>query len=344
MKPIKIPPDGLIVGDALRTLRRLPDGIAQVVITSPPYFHQRDYGVRGQLGLESSVKKYLRALVAVFAECHRVLRRDGLLWVNLGDKMMGGRSGGIGKSSLLGSTRTHQAAREAYRAAGGATHERQSGLKRKDLMGLPWALAFALRDWGWYLRMDNVWEKPCPVPESVRDRCTRSHEYLFQLSKSRRYYYDWRAIAERASPNTHPRGRGIGPKQDAASDGARANRSFLTAIHGKVEVRNKRSVWRVAPEPRDTPHSATFPGELVRPMVRASTRPGDLVLDPFAGLCTTGRVAIEEGRRPLMIELNPKYAEIGRADMLAAKERVGEATPDDFTGEELQLGLFAGGP
>ena len=268
----------ILTGDAVERLRELPDGIAQTCITSPPYFGLRDYGVEGQIGLEETPQEYVERLVTVFREVRRVLRDDGTLWLNLGDSYasQGGAHGGRNDNQRgVGARRVH--------AAGGgdqAARTPPDGLKPKDLVGIPWRVAFALQADGWYLRSDIVWAKPNPMPESVRDRPTRAHEYVFLLSKNERYFYDHEAIKEPAVSN-HPSSK-----------------------------RNRRSVWHIPVRPFKGAHFAVFPEALVEPMVLAGSRPGDLVLDPFAGSGTTGVVARRHGRRFLGIELNPEYVEL----------------------------------
>lgn len=254
----------LVRGDSAAVLESLPEGFVQTVVTSPPYWSLRDYGIDGQIGLERSVDAYVKRLQRTFDQVHRVLRDDGTLWLNIGDSYT---SGG----------RTWRAAdRKNPARAMEVRPPTPEGLKPKDLIGVPWRLAFALQSAGWYLRADIVWHKPNCQPESVRDRPTRAHEYLFMFSKSERYYYDVETLK--------------GPND-----------------------RRLRSVWDVNTEPYQEAHFATFPPELVRPCVVNGSRRGDLVLDPFIGSGTTALVAAQEGRRFLGIELNPSYLEIAVA-------------------------------
>ncbi len=271
----------LLVGDVREQLAELADGSAQTVVTSPPYWGLRDYGADGQIGLEPTPEEYVAALVDVFDAVARVLRPDGTLWLNLGDTYIGGRNGGIGSSSIT-SQRNQKAARAAWLATPGRAHRSAPGLKPKDLVGIPWRVAFALQAAGWYLRSDIIWAKPSPMPESVRDRPTRAHEYLFLLTQSPRYYFDAAAIAE---PSSWDRGSG---------------------------TRNKRSVWRVPQTPFAGAHFATFPPSLVEPCILAGAPPDGVVLDPFAGSGTALRVALELGRRAVGIEINPEYAAMAR--------------------------------
>lgn len=273
----------LLVGDARERLSELPDGIVQACITSPPYFGLRDYGVDGQIGLEETPQEYVERLVDVFREVKRVLAGDGTLWLNLGDSY----AGSWGASALW-------------------------GVKPKDLLGIPWRVAFALQADGWCLRSDCIWSKPNPMPESVRDRPTRAHEYVFLLSKSGRYYYDHEAIKEPAVSD-HPSGNGFKRPQSLSrqnKDGTPKGKDEQWAdVGGK---RNRRSVWHIPVRPFKGAHFAVFPEALVEPMVLAGSRPGDLVLDPFTGSGTTAVVALRHGRRFLGIELNPEYADMAR--------------------------------
>ncbi len=298
------------VGDCLDALRAMPDQSFHCCITSPPYFGLRDYGVDGQIGLEQTPAEFVSRLVEVFREVRRVLRDDGTLWLNLGDSYAndgkwGGSSGGKHASALHGNTSI------------GRTKVR-TGLKPKDLIGIPWRLAFALQDDGWYLRQDIIWHKPNPMPESVRDRCTKAHEYVFMLSKSPRYYYDHEAVKEDAVSD-HPSGNGF--KRDAREsyknlDGtARGDDEQWTGVGGK---RNRRSVWTVPTAGFKGAHFATFPPDLIRPCVLAGAPRGGLVLDPFGGAGTTALVAMQEGRRSVLLELNPEYASIARHRLASA--------------------------
>lgn len=258
----------ILVGDSREVLRSLPDASVQCCVTSPPYFGLRDYGVDGQIGAERALDDYLRHLGEVFREVHRVLRVDGTLWLNLGDSYT---SGG----------RTWRDA-DKKNAARGMTYRppTPAGLKPKDLIGVPWRVAFMLQEAGWYLRTDIVWHKPNCQPESVRDRPVRAHEFLFLLTRAEKYFYDRDAVRE-PSPTT-----------------------------GKP--RNRRSVWSVPTTPYPEAHFAVFPPALIRPCIQAGTRPGDTVLDPFFGSGTVGEVCRELGRRCVGIELNPDYADLAR--------------------------------
>jgi DNA modification methylase len=311
----------IVEGDARERLRELPERSVQACITSPPYFGLRDYGVDGQIGLEDRVDAYVDALVAVFGEVRRVLRDDGMLWLNLGDSYAG--SGGAqGRRTGEGGMSAGQVAHHPKRASG-TGQLRAAGVKPKDLYGIPWTVAFALRSDGWYLRSEIIWAKPSPMPESVRDRPTRSHEQVFLLSKSRRYYYDADAIREPAV-SLDPAHRSFRPSAIALADstGRReySGKHPTSAKTVRRNGRNKRSVWTIPARPFKGAHFATFPPDLVRPMILATTTTTgnrSTVLDPFAGAATTGLEAVRLGRSFVGIELNPDYAKLGRQRVAA---------------------------
>lgn len=264
-------------GDAITVLRRLPCASVSCVVTSPPYWGLRDYGIGEQIGLEQTLPQFINRLVAVFAEIRRVLRDDGTLWLNIGDGYTSGNRGWRAPDK-----------KNPARAMD-VRPETPEGLKPKDLIGVPWRLAFALQDDGWYLRSDVVWNKPNAMPESVKDRPVRSHEYLFMLTKSERYFYDWEAMRE------------------PADNGG---------------MRSKRTVWPVNTKPFAGAHFATFPPELIRPCILASSRPGDYVLDPFFGSGTVGLVCQEEGRHYVGVELNPEYVALAAARLQGSNSRI----------------------
>ena len=261
------------VGDCLDTLRRMPDAIVQCCVTSPPYWGLRDYGHDGQIGLESTPEAYVARMVEVFREVWRVLRDDGTLWLNLGDS--------YGDS--------------------------------KQLVGIPWRVAFALQADGWYLRQDIIWHKPNPMPESVRDRCTKAHEYVFLLSKSARYWYDAEAVAE-AGTGRPPGNKGLSKYATAYEALGEYHRtaSGLEKQRPGYETRNRRSVWTVATRPYSGAHFATFPPALVEPCILAGCPVGGTVLDPFSGSATTGQVALANARNYIGCELNPEYHELAQ--------------------------------
>lgn len=260
-------PCTVLVGDARERLRALPAGCVRCCVTSPPYWGLRDYGIAGQIGAEPSLTDYLHHLVLVFREVRRVLADDGTLWINIGDSYTsGGRT-------WRAPDRKNPARAMTYRP------DTPPGLKPKDLIGVPWRLAFALQDDGWYLRADVIWNKPNAQPESVRDRPTQAHEYLFLLSRSERYHYDVDAMRE-------------------------------PAVGGGL--RRRRSVWSVPTEPYAGAHFAVFPPALVEPCILGGTAPGDLVLDPFFGSGAVGEACVRTGRRCLGIELKPEYAALAQ--------------------------------
>ena len=304
-------------GDCRDTMRRwASEGVkAQMCVTSPPYFGLRDYGHEGQIGLEQTPEQYIAAMVEVFRCVRDVLADDGTLWLNIGDSYA--RTGGtdlkVSNTAKVGSTRNtlEQMSDRTSKAAA-------LGLKHKDLIGIPWMLAFALRADGWYLRQDIIWHKPNPMPESVRDRCTKAHEYIFLLSKSERYFFDAEAmkepaVSEKPAGNKTHKYVGTGDPKNATKEG-------LVKLAGvEFETRNRRSVWTVATRPYKGAHFATYPPALIEPCILAGSRTGDIVLDPFMGSGTTAAVALQHGRQYLGCELNPEYA-------LLQQERINKAT------------------
>ena len=280
------------IGDCLTVLRTLPDGFANTCVTSPPYWGLRDYGHDGQIGLEETPDAYVERMVAVFREVRRVLRDDGTLWLNLGDSYNGSSGGATEKQGTNAGSFHNGGVRLA------------PGLKPKDLVGIPWRVAFALQADGWYLRSDIIWHKPNPMPESVTDRPTKAHEYVFLMSKSPRYYYDADAIKERATRASS------GNKARHCHDGTRGRSDHLGASipwTNDDSGRNKRSVWTVTTRPFSGAHFACYPPELIKPCIAAGCPEGGTVLDPFFGSGTTGMVAESLGRRWFGIELNPEY-------------------------------------
>lgn len=290
----------ILLGDAAEQLRTLDADSVHCCVTSPPYFGLRDYGVPGQIGQEAAPEEYIGRLVEVFHEVHRVLRPDGTLWLNIGDSYTsGGRK-----------TRDHDEKLPA-RAAGQRPNTPE-GMKPKDLIGIPWMLAFALRSDGWYLRQDIIWHKPRCIPESVRDRCTRSHEYIFLLSKSERYFFDASAIKEPVAESTKIRmAQDIEHQAGSSRQPNKTNGPLKPA--GDGVTRNKRSVWSVCPAYYKGAHFAVYPERLVEPCVLAGCPEGGTVLDPFTGSGTTGAVAKRLRRNFIGIELNPEYREMALA-------------------------------
>lgn len=274
----------LHLGDCRNVLTSLPDEFVQTVVTSPPYWNLRDYEHAEQIGLEITSEQYVTQIVHTFREINRVLKNNGTIWINLGDTY-------------------------------------NKGQKSKNLAGIPWRVALALQSDGWYLRQDIIWHKPNPMPESIIDRCTRAHEYIFLLSKQKNYYFDHQAMQE---PQAHQvikitnrsfkyHKKNGTPNRNAQSNGGLA---------GRVDTgfRNKRSVWTVATRPLGDAHFATFPPALIEPCILAGSKPGDVVLDPFSGAGTTGVVSVKHGRRYIGIELNPEYLEMSRRRIDAAMQ------------------------
>lgn len=319
----------ILTGDWIVQLRSLPDQSINCCVTSPPYWGLRDYGVPGQLGLEKTPEEYVSKVVTGFREVGRVLRDAGTLWVNLGDCYA---AAGYSNNKNTGGANREEGGKQK--------HTTLSGLKPKDMVGIPWRVAFALQADGWYLRSDIIWHKINPMPESVTDRPTKAHEYIFLLSKKERYFYDAEAIKEPVNGGAHARkangvnsrmvleraaGKehskpnpsrshipGVTPKSAAAGSGIKANESFHAAVCDLVPDRNKRTVWSVALAPYGEAHFATFPPDLIKPCILAGCPVGGTVLDPFFGSGTTGQVALELGRNCIGIELNPKYVELAR--------------------------------
>jgi len=312
----------ILVGDVRRTLGTVADGSVQCVVTSPPYWGLRDYGHDGQIGLERAPDEYVAEMVAVFREVRRVLAGDGVLWLNLGDSYAGSGKGGNPEGSKWSGFVGNKDRETSAKASKPIVPD---GLKPKDLVGIPWRVAFALQADGWWLRQDIIWHKPNPMPESVTDRCTKAHEYMFMLTKSARYYFDNEAIAE-PSVSYDPKQsvkHGTGNKNIIGGMSERGVTRTTEGLNLKSqaekthEMRNRRSVWTVPTKPFRGAHFATFPPQLIEPCILATSRPGDMVLDPFFGAGTTGLVAQRHGRRWIGCELNPAYAKL-------AEERINE--------------------
>ncbi len=293
----------ILTGDALSMLRTLPDASVQCVVTSPPYYALRNYGHDDQIGLEASPAEYVARLVAVFEEVRRVLSDDGTLWLNIGDSYV---NGGVGAQGSTGQMATRSVS--TVRKFAAATPD--FGLRPKNLLGIPWRLAFALQDAEWWLRQDIISHKPNPMPESVQDRCTKSHEYVFLLTKSAKYFYDADAIRE---PSVRP--DLIGKMRLSGVEGLVGQRNDVGRQHDYCDPggRNKRDVWTIATESTPFAHFATMPTELVKPCILAGSREGDTVLDPFAGSGTTGVLALRHNRDFIGIELNPEYVALARS-------------------------------
>lgn len=300
-------------GDCLASLKDMADRSVQMCVTSPPYFGLRDYGVDGQLGLEPTPEAYVAGMVAVFREVRRVLADDGTLWLNIGDSYAGGSKAGEKRPGSGRADGVVDDRGQRNRNGVGLV----DGCKPKDLIGIPWMLAFALRADGWYLRQDIIWHKPNPMPESVRDRCTKAHEYIFLFSKSERYFFDSEAMKEPAVGNATGaaasfKRKGSKREQTIPGQGKGTHRPDRDDV-AYNETRNRRSVWTVATRPYKGAHFATFPPALIEPCILAGSRPGDIVLDPFNGSGTTGQVSLQNGRGYVGLELNPEYVDLTRA-------------------------------
>ena len=343
----------ILTGDCNEWLAKIGDRTINCCVTSPPYFGLRDYGVAGQLGLEQSPAEYVAKMVEVFREVRRVrrvLRDDGTLWLNLGDSYAGsGRGGNPDAGTKQGTNKGSQSVGVLYgRERESAEAERarmksqnaalySTGIKPKDLIGIPWRVAFALQADGWYLRQDIIWHKPNPMPESVRDRCTKAHEYIFLFSKSEKYHFDSEAIAEPVAASSIARlsqpnlenqkgssrvpGKTNGPMKakpprfggnkygdNAAEENrTKSGNDYVLPVNGK---RNRRSVWTVTTKPFKEAHFATFPPDLIEQCIKAGCMENGVVLDPFGGAGTTGLVARNLNRHAVLIELNPDYVTI----------------------------------
>jgi DNA modification methylase len=301
-----MPHSKILVGDVRTRLAEIPDDSIQSCITSPPYWGLRDYGHDGQIGLEQTPDEYVTEMVAVFREVRRVLKDDGVLWLNLGDSYSGS---GKGPAGNLGAKHNERHLEHKHSAIV------PDGLKPKDLVGIPWRVAFALQADGWWLRQDIIWHKPNPMPESVTDRCTKSHEYLFMLTKSAKYYFDNEAIKEPVKQDWGTRDRTNG-KYHNDGTGLQPH----TGLTKSYETRNKRSVWSITTKPFKGAHFAVMPEALVEPCILASSRQDDTILDPFTGSGTVAVVALRHARNFIGTELNPEYANI-------AQQRINESNP-----------------
>lgn len=315
-------PSLIFCGDARDLLPTLPSKSVQCCITSPPYWGLRDYGVNAQIGLEGSPSAYIAALMPIFDQVWRVLRDDGTLWLNLGDTYIGYHG-----NATTGDSSPSPSDKPGYRENMRATSVGADGLGNKNLVGIPWRVAFALQARGWILRSDIIWHKPNSKPESVKDRPTKTHEYIFLLSKSATYFYDHKAIREKIHCNDPRRPRNDTPRamRGAPDRPPNASCKAAPAKHGTMGtpangLRNKRSVWSIPSRHHAGTHFATFPPDLIRPCVLAGAPVGGFVLDPFFGSGTVGQVCVEEGRNYIGIELNPEYAAM-------AERRISEARP-----------------
>lgn len=307
----------ILLGDCKKTLTTLPSKSVHCCITSPPYFGLRDYGMDEQIGLEETPNEFIKSLVDVFREVKRVLRDDGTLWINIGDSYCAGSR----------KTSTIQTMSEKHRGEPLTRRNKATGdIKNKDLIGIPWMLAFALRADGWYLRQDIIWSKPNCMPESVKDRCTKSHEYVFLLSKSPQYFYDHAAIKEKSDLKL------VGKKQKISYHDEGSLRNDGDRVVERSAYRNKRSVWRVSPKPYSEAHFAVFPPELIEPCILAGCPRDGTVLDPFGGSGTTAGVAIKNGRNAILCELNEEYADL-------IPQRIKQIT-NGFVAGQMTLGEY----
>ena len=299
--------DTILFGDCRETLNQF-DEKARMCVTSPPYYGLRDYGGEdNQIGMEQSPEEYVEEMVKVFRLVRDNLTDDGTLWLNIGDSYYNYRKDGCIPKQTFSNSRQDLPVTTPRRS------NKLQGYKDKDLIGIPWMLAFALRADGWYLRQDIIWHKPNPMPESVKDRCTKSHEYLFLLSKNKRYYYDNEAIKEPAKDwGTRDRTKG---KYHNAGTGL----SPHTGLSKSYAKKNKRSVWKVTNKPYKGAHFAVYPPDLIEPCIKAGSKTGDIILDPFMGSGTTAVAAIKTGRSYLGSELNSSYWKL-------SKERIEEET------------------
>jgi DNA modification methylase len=293
----------IINSDCIEGLKTLPDESVDCCVTSPPYFGLRDYGHDGQIGLEDTPEAFVGKMVEVFTEVKRVLKKEGTLWLNLGDSYSGSGKGGQSEEKRsIGWQPEYGNKGKTY------------GLKPKDLIGVPWMVAFALRSSGWYLRQDIIWHKPNPMPESVTDRCTKAHEYIFLLSKSAKYYYDHEAIKYEMIESSIQRNQnGWNGNEDRGWIAGKQNNlsKYLGSDKAKEQtLANKRSVWTVTTKPFSDAHFATFPEDLIVDCIKAGCPEGGIVLDPFSGAGTTALVASKLNRDFIGFELNPEYIEI----------------------------------
>lgn len=333
----------ILQGDCVEQVKTLETESVNCCITSPPYFGLRDYKVDGQIGVEKTPQEYVAAMVGLFREVWRVLRDDGTVWLNLGDSYCCNGKGGRAKFYPTAAVKAKEITRGGGRYGGG--NNEVNGLKCKDLIGIPWLVAFALQADGWYLRSDIIWAKQNCMPESVTDRPTRSHEYIFLLSKSPKYYYDFEAIKEpciwdkdgigtatrkaraRENQKSTPTSLHGGIRQDKQRGHSRRHAGFnerwdnMSRIEQCSGMKNKRDVWTVSPAQYRDAHFATFPPNLIRPCVIAGCPVGGVILDPFAGSGTTGAVALEHSRGAVLIELNQEYIPL-------IERRLSRITPD----------------
>ena len=314
--------DTILFGDCKETLSAFLPKTARMCVTSPPYYGLRNYGDEDkQIGQENTPEEYIQNLVEVFRGVRDVLTDDGTLWVNIGDSYYNYRPGKAYVKQTVSKTNQDLPEYSPKRS------NRLDGLKEKDLIGIPWMLAFALRADGWYLRQDIIWHKPNPMPESVRDRCTKSHEYIFLLSKNRKYYYDNEAIKEPAKDwGTRDRSKG---KYHNEGTGLQPH----SGLEKSYPTKNKRSVWSITNKPYRGSHFAVFPPDLIEPCIKAGSQEGDCVLDPFMGSGTTAMVAKSLGRDYIGCELHEDYGNL-------IQKRIGEYHPVEEVSQEPTVNIL----
>lgn len=346
--------------DCIEGLRLMEDESVDCCVTSPPYWGLRDYGIDGQIGLEETPEQYVEKLVVLFREVKRVLKKEGTLWLNLGDSYCGGGFGNskdrdydLGKQGTNKGTADYDTRKKL-----GALKAKINGLKTKDLVGIPWMVAFALRADGWYLRQDIIWSKPNPMPESVTDRCTKSHEYIFLLSKSQHYYFNAESIAEpvaesatnrleqnielqngsdRVPGKTNGNMKAVVPRYGGKKYTENPdifNRTKSGNAYDYRPMRNKRDVWVVTTKPFKESHFATFPEDLITPCILAGCPKEGVVLDPFMGAGTTALVALRNRRNYIGYELNPEYCELIERRLEQNRVGWGQLGISDIFGEE----------
>jgi DNA modification methylase len=320
--------------DCRRAVRSMPSQSVHCCVTSPPYFGLRDYGHDEQIGMEQTPDAFVAEVVSVFREVRRVLRDDGTLWLNLGDSYVATATSSAGSSSSL------QGGKATQMDATRRPDKSSFGLPMKNLIGIPWRVAFALQADGWYLRQDIIWHKPNPMPESVRDRCTKAHEYIFLLAKSEKYYFDTTAMQEPATgrPPGNKTHKYVAAYETADNEMLRT-KAGLCEI-GARETRNKRSVWTVTTKPFKGAHFAAFPPDLIEPCILAGCPEGGTVLDPFFGAGTTGMVSATHKRRTIGIELNQQYFDMACARLRGEKLDAALPMIDDLQIEPAQPSLL----
>ena len=323
----------ILCGDAAKVLKTLPDNNVDMCVTSPPYYGLRDYGEQGQIGIEQTPEEYIARLLEVFDEVYRVLKSDGTLWLNIGDSYAGSGKGPM-SLQVMGDGKNKELYNKDSRIY--EVPKKWQGIKPKDLIGIPWMLAFALRERGWYLRSDIIWYKTNCLPESAKDRPTKCHEHIFLLAKSRNYYFDYKAIQEpikEVSRERYKRGRSDNSKYYGKDKNLQQNINRPHDDYSKFdqEYRRKRDVWEVSTNTyKMDEHFAMFPEKLIEPCILAGSREGGVVLDPFFGSGTTGAVAKRLQREYIGIDLNARYLE-------KAKERIGKIIPERGTGNAEEL-------